>query len=331
MEKREAYDCLARAFDHLHHGRWDEGWSDYEARFDAWGQSYRLPQAPWRGEPLEGKSILVFREQGIGEEILFASCVPELVERSASCIVTCAHRLRALFRRSFPDALIRSWESSGKVVWMRTKEEAAALGAIGTDYQTPAGSVPRYLRRHTGDFPSVAGYLVPDRRRLRVWRERLAALGPGPKIGISWQGGKDLANLRRVPWEIWRQIVTVPGACFVNLQYGDCARQLETMRRQWGVEVHDWEGSDRWWNLDALAAQIAALDLVITVPNATAHMAGAVGTPVWIFSTPRWRRLWITDAPRVPWYPSARVFADRGGDWQSALGSLLRELSDRLG
>ena len=262
-----------------------------------------------------------YREQGVGDEILYASCFPELIERCARCTLTCDARLAPLFRRSFPQATVyggKPWHDD----WKRWID-------LPVDYQIPAGNVPRYLRSHIASFPSTAGYLVADRTRRKAWRQRFERLGSGLKVGISWQGGKDLLSLRHAPWDFWREALLTEGARFVNLQYGDCSQQLATMRRRWGVEVHDWDDIDALKDLDGLAAQMADLDLVITVPNTTAHLAGALGVPVWIIFSPAWGCWWITHGVEAPWYPSAKIFPkSREKGWPAVLETLCQELAE---
>lgn len=306
---------LQSAYKNLQRGIYEPGWAEYEARFVVNGNARDLPQPLWRGERLDGKSILVHREQGIGDEIWFAACYPDLVELGARCTFTCDERLAALYRRSFPSSVVVP-AATGVADWKSWREHAF-------DYQVPAGNVCRYLRREAASFGRRRSYLAADPVERSAWRARFDALGRGPKIGISWQGGIDLLSLRQAPWETWHALLATPGVHFVNLQYGDARPVLDVIRDRWGITVHDWPEIDPLLHLDAQAAQIAALDAVITVPNTTTHLASALGVPVWVLFTPEWGCFWIVNGESLPWYPTAEVFArSRSSTWDDVVARL---------
>ena len=159
---------LNRALAELKLGRFAEGWSDYEARKRAHGnyvaRDFGLPE--WRGEPLAGRSVLVYGEQGLGDQIMFASCLPDLLQRARHCAVECSPRLEKLFRRSFPDASVGVGDprrpDSG---WVR------CLDAM--DYQVAIGSLPLYFRNDSEQFPQHVGYLRADPQRRAYLRHRI--------------------------------------------------------------------------------------------------------------------------------------------------------------
>ena len=294
-------------------------WDDYDLRLVSGESSLRIhPDRAWRGEPLDGRCVLVMGEQGLGDEIMFASCFNEVIESATRCVVTCTARLEKLFRRSFP------------------KAEVVGLGAgatatvRGVDYEIAAGSLPRYLRRSRSDFPAHSGYLRPDPERVAHWKARLATLGPGLKIGISWRGGtfSTRAPLRSLPLLEWRPIFDVPGVHFVSLQYGDVRDDL----RAAPIEISHWqEAIDDY---DETAALVCALDLVVSVCTAVIHLSGALGRPVWVMApvSPEWRYGMSGD---MPWYPSARLFRQRSfGEWGTVadqVGSALRSMHTGAG
>ncbi len=140
----------------------------------------------WAGQPLEGRVILVHAEQGIGDEILFASCVPDLIVRAGHVVIVCDPRLTALFARSFPQATVHG-------IARRTDCRGAELSER-IDYQIPAGSLPRYFRATAAAFPHRRQFLVADRQQLSAWRKRLATLGAGLKVGISWRRRRKAAR-----------------------------------------------------------------------------------------------------------------------------------------
>jgi ADP-heptose:LPS heptosyltransferase len=198
------------------------------------------------------------------------------------------------------------------------------------DRQIPIGGLPRLLRAGLTAFPRHHGYLVPDPGFQDIWRDRYAKLGEGLKIGISWRGGGlPAVKMRRsTTLDQWRDILKLPDAHFINLQYGDTTADRERARQQMGAVIHDWEDSDPLKDMDYFAAKVAMLDLVISVDNSTVHMAGALGVTAWVLQpfAPDWR--WLREREDSPWYPSVRLFrADRPGAWEGVLSRIVQSLS----
>jgi tetratricopeptide (TPR) repeat protein/ADP-heptose:LPS heptosyltransferase len=312
---------------HLHLGNYEEGWPRYENRRAAEEvmiDQYIEPR--WYGEPLAGKTIVVHAEQGLGDEIVFCSCLPELIPQARRVIVTCEPRLETLFRRSFPQCKV--------IGYARRKDWAPCQIGVPVDYQIPMGSLPLYLRPTRASFPKRERFLIPDPALVEQWRERLDSLGPGLKVGVSWRaGGKPLERRKRsVPLELWGPVFGVPGAHFVNLQYGDASDDAADVGEQFGIELHDWEQGDPLVDIDSFAAKVAALDLVISVGNATVHVAGAVGTPAWTLlpMVPSWR--WMVAGDTSPWYTSVRLFRQpRRNDWRPVFGQIGQMLAELAG
>ncbi len=277
------------------------GWNDYDRRLSSIGQPRRPDVYPrWDGSCLDGRGILVYAEQGIGDEIMFASCLPQVIAASRNCVIECSSRLEQLFRRSFPAATVYA---------TAPEYDFPQLGSdAGIDLQIPMGSLPQYLRRSYADFPQHSGYLQADPERIRTWRQRLAALGPSLKVGISWQGGthKTRRPLRSLPLASWLPILRTPGVKFFSLQYTDCSQELAQFWATTGIEVVDWqEVRDEY---EDAAALVSALDLVISVCTAVIHLGGALGKPVWVLAPfgPEWR--YGAAGEKMPWYSSVRIF-----------------------
>lgn len=305
----------------LARGEFRRGWELYEARWEAHGLSdpsrYRQPM--WNGEPLAGKRLLVWGEQGIGDQMMFASMLPELLAQAESCSIACEAKLAGLFARSFPAVSVVALGS----------EAHAALRNEPFDYQVPFGSLARRLRASFGDFPRHSGYLRADAAKVRRWAERLAALGGGKKIGISWRGGfvRTRRHLRSIGIEQWLPVLQVPGAVFVSLQYTDCAAELEALRARQGIDVHHWQEAIE--DYEETAALAGALDLVVSVCTALVHLTGALGRPAWVLvpAVPEWR--YLREGERMPWYPSVRLFRqERVGEWGEAIGRVAGLLHD---
>jgi tetratricopeptide (TPR) repeat protein len=293
------------------------GWPEFEWRLKAPEKAaahgrFALPR--WDGAPLAGRSLLVYGEQGLGDEIMYASCIPELLAAGARLAIECEPRLEQLFRRSFPQARVGS------------QVETAAL-----DLQVAAGSLPLHLRRTPAAFPAHQGYLRADPDKVSRWRARLAGLPPGSKIGLSWRGGVQRTGRawRSLDLEQLLPVLRQPGAVFVSLQYGDCAEELARLEREHGVVVHHWPQALA--DYDETAALVAALDRSISVCTAGVHLAGALGRPVWVLAPirPEARYGWRGEAMR--WYPSARVFRQATfGDWAPVIDRAAQALAAEL-
>jgi Tfp pilus assembly protein PilF len=298
------------------------GWPEYESRWSREGMIARSFGYPlWDGSDLTGKTLLVYAEQGIGDEIMFASCFHELIAQAGTVVIDCAQRLDPLFRRSFPGAVVFGTEQVLNPGWLANSPPI--------DVEIAAGSVPRYLRKHPADFPA-APYLVPDPARVAHWWDRLAATGPGLKVGISWRGGRGVrAGKCSTNLADWKTLFEMTAVQFVNLQYGVRQEEWEEVARM-GVKLHHWQDSDPLADLDDFAAQVAALDLVVTIDNATAHLAGALGVPVWVLQshTPDWR--WGISG-KGHWYGNVQAFRqDRPRDWTRVFEEVRVMLATRV-
>jgi tetratricopeptide (TPR) repeat protein len=310
-----------RAFVWLAQGKLTPGWEAYEWRWRTTQQYPRpFPQPRWDGTLLAERTLLVHAEQGVGDELLFASCLPEVVAQARHCIIECDPRLATLFARSFPTATVHG----GRRDDLRWLAQHPPI-----DVQIPLGSLPRYRRPTLAHFPPQAAYLVPDPERLALWRQRLAGLGSGLTVGIAWRS-RLLTARRRASYTSltqWGALLTLPGIHWVNLQYDDCACELDEARQRWGVTIHTWEDMDLFHDLDGVAALMAALDLVIVPETAAAALAGSLGQPGWQFSlyNGKWDALGTAVSP---WFPSMRVFRQpQRGDWQSVIQRAAAELT----
>ncbi|MCG5238500.1 tetratricopeptide repeat protein [Azospirillum doebereinerae] len=297
----------------LEEGTLRVGWGEHEWRFGVpqfRGQRRRLAARAWRGENIAASRLLVWREQGVGDEILFASCYGEAMKRAGHLVIECDRRLVPLFARSFPGTTVR----------------AETMEPRDVDVQIAAGSLPRLLRPDLKRFPERPSWLVPDPARVSSWRARLAMLGPGLKIGIGWRsqlmtGGRSAAY---TSLDQWGAIFAVPGVVFVNLQYGECTQELDDAEARFGVRIHRWADLDLKDDFDGAAALAANLDLVISPAMSAGELAGALGVPVWRFGGRGWTQL---GTGVRPWFPSMRLFQPRPGETlEDALGQIARAL-----
>jgi hypothetical protein len=306
--------CLSR-------GRLKEGWEGYEQRWQMKGFNalrHQSPQLPWQGASLDGQTMVVWQEQGVGDVILYAGLIPDLLARGPRLVLECEARLVPLLARSFPQAQ----------VVMRSDQVHPT--AKDTHWQSPLGSLCRWLRASHEDFKWHGPYLKPDAARVAAFRERYRGSGGGPVIGISWRSSNYKVGTRKsLPLSALAPLLKLPGATFVNLQYGDCADEIARLARDSGVKLHTDDGVDSLKDLDAFAAQVAAMDMVISTSNSTVHFAGALEIPVWTL-LPKGDALlwyWFRDCESSAWYPSMRLFRqDSPGDWSGPIARIQGEL-----
>jgi len=308
-------------------GNFALGWDQYEARKKGHDQYFQ--QAPfarfpaWQGEALENGKLLVYGEQGLGDEIMFASMYAEAAGRAPRPTVLCDSRLGSLFSRSFPQ-----YEVVGE---KREDIPQRAAQLAGFSHAVSAGSLGRLFRRQREDFREHAGYLVTDPQKVAAWRDRLAGLGAGLKVGLSWIGGHQRTGRARrsLSLEQLRPVLSVPGAQWISLQYTDAAAEIAVFRQGGYVPLHEFPGVTL--DMDELASLIGALDLVVSVCNTTVHVAGATGREVLVMApfVPEWR--YGMKGEQMIWYPSARVFRQSTyGDWNGVVDRVVAALRARL-
>ena len=304
-------------------GEFERGWPDYEVRLVSDGSPRRrFLQPRWQGEPLAGRTLLVHAEQGLGDEIMFASCLPELIAEARHCVIDCHPKLAAIFQRSFPAASVHGGVQSEDISW---------LGAYpAPDYQIPAGSVPLIRRNQAGEFPRHAGYLRADPLKVAAWKTRLGSLGRGLKVGISWRGGTPLsrAQLRSLTLEQLLPVLRLAGVRFIDLQYTDTAGERAALEERSGVTIAHWP--EALADYDETAALVGALDLTLSVCTAVVHLAGALGKEAWVMTpfSPEWR--YGQAGERMIWYPSVTLVRQpRYGEWAPVIAVIERRLAQR--
>lgn len=310
----------------LHHLKYHDfgaGWDGYEHRrplINFIGRYRQFPFPEWDGSPLAGRTVLVYPEQGLGDEIMFSSCLPELAAQARAVVLECDRKLEQIFRRSYPAATVVPRHRSVANDWVTHLDPRP-------DVQTPLGTLPRFFRRRLEDFPQHHGYLRADPGKVQAWRARLAALGPGRMVGLSWQGGVGYTGRirRSLTLERLLPLLRLPGLHFISLQYTNVREELETFERRHGLRVHHWQ--DAIDDYDETAALVCAVDEVLTVCTAIVHLTGALGRPgtVMVPFGADWRYGGMGE--RMPWYPSLRLVRQPElGDWTSVLQEVERRL-----
>jgi len=301
-------------------GRFEAGWRGYEWRWrtrDVGSNRGRLfPQPSWDGKPFQGGKLLIWSEQGVGDEIMFASLLPELSGQQ-DCLLECDPRLVPLFARSLPGV-----ELVGRADPLPARLAAPDIGA-----QCAAGSLARWLRPDRASFAGHGGaYLRPDLAK----RDRLRARYGDDRftVGIAWHTVKnEPTGQRRMALEEMLPILRVSGIRFVSLQYGDHRNAIAKLAAETGIELLQDLEIDQIKCLDDFAAQMAALDLVISIDSSAAHMAGALGVPAWVLlpHPPEWR--WLLEGQGCLWWPSLRLFRQKvWRRWDGVVDEVARAL-----
>lgn len=320
---------MAKALTQLMLGHLDEGFETYEARFDpALAEAVTFQDLGQRWTPdldLSGKTLMVYGEQGLGDEILFANLLSDVVQAvgpQGRVILAIEGRLVPLFRRSYPAIEVhahRTVSHLGRLIrFVEFGDEAPHV-----DAWAPLGSLFRRFRNQTELFPAEpAGFLTPDPERVAYWRGVLDGLGSQPKVGVVWKSLNMKGSRARgfTPFDLWRPVFDTPGVQFVNLQYGDASAEL-AQAEALGLNLWSPPGIDLKADLDDVAALSAALDLVVAPMTATTNIAAACGAPAWVISMPdAWPRF---GSDRFPCYPSVRLFpADGYGDWDGVMARI---------
>lgn len=301
-------------------GRYGEGWDSYERRLDLpdFLPPFDLPPR-WDGEPLEGRSILVHDEQGIGEIIMFATCLPDLMATGARISLHCDPRLESLLARSFPE--IRVVGHHGQ------RLEGVKPG--DADFSLPMGSLPRYFRRHETDFPQRNSILRADPAKTATWRKRFAEMGPGIKIGTAWSGGVTAWDKwrRTTLLEEWLPVFRVPGTRFISFQRGDTTEERKALESEHGVVIDELTESSG--SIDDFAACVNALDLVISMTATVVHVGGGLGKPVWPLISRVPNLHYGLSGVTSPWYPSMTLLRqEHGQSWAEVLEDAATKLAD---
>ncbi len=317
-------------------GDFENGWAYFSSRWEA----DDLPRCPtffdkplWRGESLKEpadttafkpKKILLWMEMGIGDEIMFASMIPDLVATGGKVVVECEVRLIALFERSFPGVQFVARGAPMDDGWP----------GEGMDYQIPAGNLGRYLRQSIDQFPKSPHFLLPDDAKRTSFRSNYTNRWPGKRlVGISWRSGDRTAGVKRsISLDQWSPILSNPDCQFINLQYGDVAADLTSLKDATGHEVYCDPNVDPVVDMDTFAAQVAALDLVISIDNSTVHVSGSLGVPTWVMlpAVAEWR--WLTGRDDSIWYDSLHLYRQpERDDWESVISHVAKELQNNHG
>lgn len=298
-------------------GEFDEGWREYEWRFQCDEIKRRdiiaryTSKPVWSGAPLTTERLFVYVEQGFGDALQFCRYLPLVAQRVRHLVVECHAEMVGLLRAQF-----------GAIEFIARPSDGA-LPAVSYDVQVPLMSLPRLLGTETDSVVRCVPYIHADPRQVEAWRQRLNSINF--KVGLVWAGSPDHRrdHKRSLSLSVFELFAEIDGVEFYSLQKGPAAAEAITPPS--GICLVDL--SAELDDFSVTAAVIANLDLVITVDTAVAHLAGAMGKQVWtlIYSPPDWR--WLLDVSHSPWYPTMRLFREGAeGGWGAVIESVAMEL-----
>ncbi|MGA2985288.1 MAG: tetratricopeptide repeat protein [Terriglobia bacterium] len=297
---------------HLLQGNFPLGWGEHEYR---WKTAHFLrhrreyTQPLWKGEPLEGSRILLHAEQGLGDTLQFMRYAPLVEARGGNVILEVQPRLYRLLKLTTgAEEVIRRGDALPEIDW-----------------QCPLLSLPLAFATDLNSIPATIPYVHPDPALVGAWRQRMS--GNSLRIGLVWGGSPTFPHerWRSIPLEQLAPLTNLEGTTFYSLQMGPSASQV----KQLGPRVHLIDLQDEQQDLADTAAIVANLGLVISIDTSVAHLAGAMGKPVWVLlhKSPDWR--WLLDREDSPWYPTARLFRQATlGNWQDVVARVERELRE---
>jgi tetratricopeptide (TPR) repeat protein len=253
-------------------GKLQEGLDENEWRWKTskfLSQQRYFLQPLWDGKKsLNGKRILLWSEQGIGDTINWSSCLSLVSSQAEHCILECQEKLVPLLERSFPNVEVKAVNKS-----LDTKRD-------DFDYHLPMGSLYKHFLHEIIQNPKPEAYLIPDPVRVNFWKERLNSIGKGPYVGICWKSS--VVSPYRLqhypPISEWSPILKIPDVTFINLQYTDFANDLAKIEDEFGVTVHNFDDLNQYDNIDDVAALCTALDIVVSTKIAPLFISSAVGT-----------------------------------------------------
>ena len=302
--------------------RFQEGWRAHTRRLEtsegaALRRVFDIPE--WDGEAIAGRHLVLWGEQGIGDEVQFLTLAPHLQRLGARLTILTEERLRPIARRSFPDAVVPDvGPPTG-----RTEDHH------GADLHLAMGDLPERLNLFCGGEAAPEPWIVPDADRAAALRSHLQGRHPGKRlVGITWRSiAPKTGGRRTIAPSLWREFLAVPGVAVVSLQYGAGPEDMVAFEAEAGAPIDGSHGVDPMQDLDGLAALVAAMDLVVCPANNTVHFAGALAKPCWTLlpTRPDWR--WGLARSDSLWYPHTAVYRqERDDDWSPVMQRVANDL-----
>ena len=289
-------------------------WREEDLRSTIW---FNKAKDVWTGEITEKNLLLWRRRQGIGEDIIFLSLVPEVRDMCASLSVYVDPRLQPLCRRAMPE--------------INFVKDINELKEVESDYHLPLGSVPGLIRNDITDFNrTVTGYLKADPQRVESIRHELN-LNDKTVIGISWRSFNTRYKTKSIKLHDLGCLFSGLDVVLINLQYGDVDEEIKEFREETGIEVVQCSSVDNREDLDGLAALIEVCDLVVSTSNVTVHMAGALAKETWVLLHYVSLYYWLLERTDSIWYPSLTLYRQPTlDDWDSVYKLVRKDLQGKL-
>ncbi len=306
----------------MRRGNLKEGWEQYEWRQSLERAAAEFPQPAWDGSDLNAKRIILWGEQGLGDETRFASIIPDVLETGCAVSIECDERFVDIFARSFAGATVHARPYSG-----------AATDPGQFDYQCPFAGLARFFRPDQKSFPTGRpGYLKADPELVKFWKKRLSDLSDRPKVGLSWNSA--LMIPLRIPIyasiEDLAPILTIDGVDFINLQSHECRQDIAEAKERYGVDIHAWDDIDLRNDLNGVVALTSCLDLVISFPTFSSEFAGALDVPTVCFVNHK-ENLDQLGTDDAIWYPQTHyVSKTRAEPWQGVLEEIAKIARTKL-
>lgn len=304
-------------------GRLEEGWSAYARRlkspdYESWQFALGVPY--WAGEDITDKHVLIWTDQGLGEQILTVSLLNDVIALAKTVTLACDPRLIPLFQRSWPDVTVVSLTA--------LRDEKKAMAAV--DVQATLSELGAALRRNLEAFPQPNPFLKAKPERTAALREQLKSGSSKPLIGLSWRSANPLAGEHKSTdlLEHWAPILSQSRFTFVALQYGDVADELEAVRKALEVTISTIPDMNFEQDVDGFAAAVAAMDGVVSISNTTVHVAGGLGVPVQALMPAAYGRpwYWFESGDTTPWYDGVVLYRSKG-DWGDTVTGVAKSLS----
>lgn len=289
---------------YLYFGRLPEGWDLYDYGFadmlptGAYRSKRKFTQPRWDGDFNETRKILIWREQGLGDEILFSTCLQDVHDSNLDIIFECDPRLIGIFQRIYPRFKIRG-ESINNVNYSSIDD---------FDLHVPIGSLPKYFRRDIVDFKKSIPKFTPLPNAVGQIIQRLQKYSDKILVGICWRSGmlSIERNLNYTALSDWGPLLSDPKYKFVNLFHGDCENEIRAVEQQFNIEILRWQDIDLRNDLETVLALVSQLDCVVSVGTAVSVIAAAAGVNTLVLLQRSWVLLGQND--QYPWFPSAKPF-----------------------
>lgn len=264
------------SYEYLTIGKIQEGWHLYDNGLHKSvpfylrrrpSRSFSVPQ--WDGQDINNSTLMIWGEQGLGDEILFMSLIPDFLLKFKNVILECQPRLVSIAQRSFPNIKVRPYyfDENGKQL------------RFDYEYHIPIGSLSKHLRKSISDYESQRPYLIPLTNSTYLPNQLIKNNADKLIIGICWRSGLITAerSLNYIPLNDWNAIFSIPNAVFINLQYGDCEEELTNAEKKFNVKIHRWPNIDLKNDLETVFSLISQMDLIVTAATAVSPMAFSIG------------------------------------------------------